>query len=89
MLLRPMEGEERKRLIEELHYLDDPAFLGLLEPRALKCMFLGYPQGVNGYKLWCMEKGHPRVLISRDVVFKESKMYHLKEDSSKGKVVWT
>lgn len=25
------KGEERKRLIEELHYLDDPAFLGLLE----------------------------------------------------------
>lgn len=37
-------------------------------------MFIGYPEGVKGYKFWCLEAGHKRCLISRDVVFKEEEM---------------
>ena len=40
-----------------------------LEPIAIKYMFLGYPAGVKGYSLWCLEPGHRRCIISCDVLF--------------------
>ena len=45
---------------------------GKLEPRSKKCVFVGYPENVKGYKLWCPESS--KFLISRDVIFNESAM---------------
>ena len=46
---------------------------GKLKPRALKGIFLGYPSGTKGYKVWLLEA--QKSVISRNVVFQEEMMY--------------
>src|SRR4051812_34967886 len=47
---------------------------GKLEPRAVKCIFLGYGSGVKAYKLWNPEA--KKVLMSRNVLFNGAFMYY-------------
>nr|GEY13582.1 retrovirus-related Pol polyprotein from transposon TNT 1-94 [Tanacetum cinerariifolium] len=54
---------------------------GTLKLRSIKCIFLGYPDGVKGYKLWRLDDVKPKIIISKDVVFNESLMY---KDTLKG-----
>lgn len=46
---------------------------GKLKPRALKGVFLGYPQGTKGYKIWLLEE--MKCVISRNVIFHEEQVY--------------
>jgi hypothetical protein len=44
-----------------------------LYARTVKCVFIGYPENVKGYKSWKLEYGgRSRVIRSNDVTFDET-----------------
>ncbi|KAK3043492.1 hypothetical protein RJ639_002071 [Escallonia herrerae] len=69
---------------ENLRIFGSPAYAhvndGKLEPRAKKCIFLGYGNGIKGYRLWCPDSESSRFLISKDVTFDESLMLLKKKE---------
>lgn len=44
------------------------------EPRSTKGIFIGYPSGVKGYKVWLPDHDLQKSMISRDVIFNEYEM---------------
>ena len=85
----PLTGKDFKTLMEvwsgkpanysSLKVLGDLAYahikLDKLEPRVVKCVSIGFLEGVKGYKLWKLESGEgSKVLIGRDVTFDETRM---------------
>ena len=48
--------------------------VGKLDPRAVKCIFVGYSSSQKGYKCWCPTER--RLFVSMDVTFRESEPYY-------------
>lgn len=67
----------RKVTLNHLRRFGCEAFVHTVQdkvsPRATKGYFLGYPQGVKGYRVWMPEEG--KCTISRNVVFHEDKVF--------------
>ncbi|KAJ8641916.1 hypothetical protein MRB53_018610 [Persea americana] len=57
-----------------------------LEPRAVKCILVGYDSGVKGYRLWCTDQDSPRLIISRDVTFHEDALLELRKQVERTEV---
>ncbi|GJX00333.1 retrovirus-related pol polyprotein from transposon TNT 1-94 [Tanacetum coccineum] len=62
----------------DLHIFGSPVYVMYnfqettkLDPKSKKCLFLGYADGVKGYRLW--DHTTHKVVISRDFVFMEDK----------------
>jgi hypothetical protein len=48
--------------------------VGKLDPKALKCVFVGYSGKQKGYKCWCPTER--RMFVSMDVVFREHEPFY-------------
>ena len=56
-----------------------------LDARAVRCLFLGYVEGVKGYRLWRLDPKPSKLIINKDVTFNETRMRMYSENSECGK----
>ncbi|KAH9767897.1 Integrase catalytic domain-containing protein [Citrus sinensis] len=54
-----------------------------LDAKSRRCIFLGYADGVNGYRLW--DPTAHKIIISRDVIFVEDQLQRKDGDNSTAK----
>ncbi|GJR12854.1 retrovirus-related pol polyprotein from transposon TNT 1-94 [Tanacetum coccineum] len=87
-LKTPMEMWTGKPVdYSDLHIFGSPVYVMYntqettkLDPKSRKCLFLGYADGVKGYRLW--DPTAHKVVVSRDVVFMEDKVQENEESDS-------
>ncbi|GJR91241.1 retrovirus-related pol polyprotein from transposon TNT 1-94 [Tanacetum coccineum] len=87
-LKTPMEMWTGKPVnYSDLHIFGSPVYVMYntqettkLDPKSRKCLFLGYADGVKGYRLW--DPTAHKVVVSRDVVFMEDKIQENEEGDS-------
>ncbi|GKC45238.1 retrovirus-related pol polyprotein from transposon TNT 1-94, partial [Tanacetum coccineum] len=87
-LKTPMETWTGRQVnYSDLHIFGSPVYVMYntqettkLDPKSRKCLFLGYADGVKGYRLW--DPTAHKVVVSRDVVFMEDKIQENEEGDS-------
>src|SRR4051812_47565928 len=56
---------------------DYRATVGKLDPRSIRCIFVGYSTSQKGYKCWCPSQR--RLFVSMDVNFREFELFYEKK----------
>ena len=77
---KPVDYSHLHTFGSPVYVMYNPQETTKLDPKFRKCLFLGYADGVKGYRLW--DPTTHKVVISRDVIFAEDKLQRNDKDDS-------